>query len=897
MKAPISLCLIVKNEPLLENLILSIKDYVSEIVIVDTGSTDGTDIIAKKYADKYERYTACNDSETGLIEDFSQARDRSYALATQPWVMWADADDEIVGGENLLKITNEFGADKIVSIMFPYEYSYNEDGTSTCTHYRERLVNNKNCFHWLNPVHEVLVHNNGTSPIFIIKDEVMYKHRRQYGNKVAESGRNLRILRKYFEKHGDSDARQLYYLGLECYNSGLVDEAIERLTKYIDVSGWDDERCMACLKLVDIYIGKGEYEKGLTWAFKIIALKETWGEGYFSLGKLYYFMAQRNDQNSQRHWERAAHFIKVGLDLPPTKTLLFINPTERQSEIHKFYNMALSKLGKIDEALASINDALKYQPNDPTLLNNKAIYEAFVIKNKINEHFNFLLEKKHISKDKYDKIISLLSESKLEDHSIVKKEISNDWNIPSVYDYDALPLEISDEQISSITLELWKQYMLRDNIEAASSLLKNDITNSLHVKSATKLTEEYLSSDYYKQIKDGKITESVKKKLDIVFFAGNGVEVWTPNTVKKTGIGGSELMLMEQAKRLSSLGHRVRVYNSCGDGEGFYDGVQYLLTDKYVNLTCDVLIVSRRADMLGDQYNIKAKLKLLWVHDIFAISATNELLLKADRILALTNWHKNNIIAAHNVSSDHVLVTRNGIDLNRFNKQITKNPHKVVNSSSPDRSWPILLDVWPQIKSQVPDAELHLYYGFKNWEVAARNDQGQMDLINFLKNKINEMAPLGVVFHDRINQEQLAEEFLSAGVWAHPTWFTETSCISAMEMQAAGVRTTTSSIAALNETVANRGVLINGDWTTQAYKDQFIASVVSQLKDNSNEDRVALQKYAKENFGLDDLAKDWEKMFFDLIEEMKVNPIVSYQPTIPYRGTERGQFEGDTRLG
>ena len=274
MKAPISLCLIVKNEPLLENLILSIKDYVSEIVIVDTGSTDGTDIIAKKYADKYERYTACNDSETGLIEDFSQARDRSYALATQPWVMWADADDEIVGGENLLKITNEFGADKIVSIMFPYEYSYNEDGTSTCTHYRERLVNNKNCFHWLNPVHEVLVHNNGTSPIFIIKDEVMYKHRRQYGNKVAESGRNLRILRKYFEKHGDSDARQLYYLGLECYNSGLVDEAIERLTKYIDVSGWDDERCMACLKLVDIYIGKGEYEKGLTWAFKIIALKE-----------------------------------------------------------------------------------------------------------------------------------------------------------------------------------------------------------------------------------------------------------------------------------------------------------------------------------------------------------------------------------------------------------------------------------------------------------------------------------------------------------------------------------------------------------------------------------------------------------------------------------------------
>lgn len=43
-----------------------------------------------------------------------------------------------------------------------------------------------------------------------------------------------------------------------------------------------------------------------------------------------------------------------------------------------------------------------------------------------------------------------------------------------------------------------------------------------------------------------------------------------------------------------------------------------------------------------------------------------------------------------------------------------------------------------------------------------------------------------------------------------------------------------------------------------------------------------LQKYAKENFGLEDLAKDWEKMFYTLMEEVKTNPISPYQPTIPY---------------
>lgn len=106
---------------------------------------------------------------------------------------------------------------------------------------------------------------------------------------------------------------------------------------------------------------------------------------------------------------------------------------------------------------------------------------------------------------------------------------------------------------------------------------------------------------------------------------------------------------------------------------------------------------------------------------------------------------------------------------------------------------------------------------------------------------------------------------------------------------------TTSSIAALNETVGSRGTLIPGDWTTSEYKDKFINSVVSQLKNNDNSDRIKLQEYAKNTFGLDSLAKEWEKMFYDLIEYKKINPIVPYQPTIPYRGTERGQYEGDTR--
>jgi len=884
VRAPVSMCLIVKNEPLLEQSLLSIRNYVKEIVIVDTGSTDGkTQEIAKKYADIFEIYTDCNDPETGLIEDFSKARQRSFELATQPWVAWMDADDIIVNGELFNKLINNYSEEAKthgIGIIFPYEYSYDQNGQCTCVHYRERIVSDKNKFHWVNPVHEVLI-NNDNACIFYTHDDIIYKHQRQFGTKVPETGRNLRILKKYVEKVGDSDPRQLYYIGLEYFNSGFIDESIQNLSKYIDLSGWDDERAMAALKLVDIFLIKEDLENALKWAFKTIELKENWAEGYFALGKIFYFLAQKNGEI--KNWQKCVYFIKFGLSLPPTKTLLFINPVERAYEIHKFYNFALSKIGDLNTALDSVNIALKNNPNDEGLLLNKKIYELYIAKNEINKSVNILYKHQELDKPSCDVISALI------DKQIIATEKDKLINSDLITE----PQSISSEQLEQISISLWKQYILYDEIDKAIIFLNNVpniIKNAPSIVKAIDITNKaknsiYYTSENFTDIITNIVTTSAisSKKLDIIFFAGDGVEIWTPQTIKTNGIGGSETMLMEQAKRLASFGHKVRVYNSCGNYAGFYDGVEYLQTAKYNGLKCDVLVVSRRADMLLDQYNIEAKIKLLWVHDIYAVCSTNEALLKANKILALTKWHKQNIINTHNVSDDHVLVTRNGIDLSRFNKHIKRNKFKVVNSSSPDRSWPILLDCWPKIKASVPQAELHLFYGFKNWEFSARFDPAQSDLIARLKNQIKQMEPLGVVFHDRVSQDELANQFLSAGVWAHPTWFTETSCITAMEAQAAGLRIVTSSIAALNETVSNRGTLIDGDWTSDTYKEKFIVSVIAAMQNDNNEDRIKLQEYAKNNFDLDSLAKDWEKMFYNLIEESKTNPMPTYQPINEYR--------------
>jgi len=84
----ISVCMIVKNEEKnLPNCLSSIQNFANEIVVVDTGSTDGTKEVIKRYGAKLV--------ETEWENDFSKARNLSLEHATQPWIMWLDADDVV----------------------------------------------------------------------------------------------------------------------------------------------------------------------------------------------------------------------------------------------------------------------------------------------------------------------------------------------------------------------------------------------------------------------------------------------------------------------------------------------------------------------------------------------------------------------------------------------------------------------------------------------------------------------------------------------------------------------------------------------------------------------------------------------------------------------------------
>ncbi|MCD9545135.1 glycosyltransferase [Photobacterium carnosum] len=87
-KPTLSVALIVKNEAKhLAACLDTIKDWVDEIIILDSGSTDETETIARRYTDKFY----VNFQWPG----FGQQRQLAQQYITSDYVLWLDADERV----------------------------------------------------------------------------------------------------------------------------------------------------------------------------------------------------------------------------------------------------------------------------------------------------------------------------------------------------------------------------------------------------------------------------------------------------------------------------------------------------------------------------------------------------------------------------------------------------------------------------------------------------------------------------------------------------------------------------------------------------------------------------------------------------------------------------------
>ena len=183
---------------------------------------------------------------------------------------------------------------------------------------------------------------------------------------------------------------------------------------------------------------------------------------------------------------------------------------------------------------------------------------------------------------------------------------------------------------------------------------------------------------------------------------------------------------------------------------------------------------------------------------------------------------------------------------------------KMLYASSYDRGLEHLLKMWPEIKKELPNATLEILYG---WDLFLRGYANNPTMMKWKSDMEELMKQDGITHHGRVSKDKLDEITSKCDIWAYPTHFEETFCITAVRSQSLGCVPVTMELAALQDTVFS-GVKLDGDITDPEVQKLYIKELVSLAKDEKRmkEEKEKAIEGAKK-YSWTNIAKEWEVHF------------------------------------
>jgi glycosyltransferase involved in cell wall biosynthesis len=353
-------------------------------------------------------------------------------------------------------------------------------------------------------------------------------------------------------------------------------------------------------------------------------------------------------------------------------------------------------------------------------------------------------------------------------------------------------------------------------------------------------------------------TPGERHDKNIMIGAMGAPEPWNPRIIDSKGLGGSETAVVRLAEAFARQGHRPIVYSNV-DEPGYYNGACYRDASHFrTEIESDIYIAWRAPEQAD--WEINTKQLVLWMHDTDAGDRlTPSRARKFDAIVVLTEWHKKFMLEKYPfLKEEKLVVIGNGVDFSRFEGKVKRDSKRVIYSSSPDRGLDVILEgIWPKVVEAVPDAELHVYYGWNNFDKFAP----MYPQLQAFKQRVQAvyLESKNVIQHGRVSQKELAEAFQKSAVWLYPTYFTETYCITAIEAQLGGAVPVTNDLAGLSETVRS-GAILSQDVRDPKVQEDYAQAVINLLSTpDSRFNKIVRQNAPAQSW--DQVAALWRQHF------------------------------------
>ena len=310
------------------------------------------------------------------------------------------------------------------------------------------------------------------------------------------------------------------------------------------------------------------------------------------------------------------------------------------------------------------------------------------------------------------------------------------------------------------------------------------------------------------------------------------------NETNQNSMGGTERMVMELAKRANP------------------------------DLLKECQIVGSRVRELEDD-----KVRIFWAHDL-PNDPESEFLRDKNKMnqfhkfVFVSNWQMQGYMQTYGIPWSKCIVLHNAIDpIESLPKE--SDTIRLIYTSTPHRGLNILVPVFEKLAEKYDNIHLDVFSSFEIYGWKQRDEQYQ-ELFDQIQNHEQ------MTYHGSQPNDVVREAIQQSHIFAYPSIWPETSCLSLMEAMSGGLTCVHSNYAALPETAAN--------WTRmyQLHEDPshhaaifygMLESAIQHIDQPSN--NSAMKTYADIFYGWEQRTHEWNALMQSLINTIEDRSIPS----------------------